>query len=161
MRLARDPSYLVAGAALMGLAGVEEPKVDLSWMESFEGESNFRIAVGLAEYYIKNKVPGKGPWFEKTLATLRGEGLYYFMGYYGTYFLEVGVEAKGPAIANLFSILEFNSKDYIRLGAFQALLGFVTEEGVLAKLEEVSEREKSEEMQFYYKYYLDVLQEEN
>ena len=161
MRLARDPSYLVAGAALMGLAGVEEPKVDLSWMESFEGESNFRIAVGLVEYYIKNKVPGKGPWFEKTLATLRGEGLYYFMGYYGTYFLEVGVEAKGPAIANLFSILEFNSKDYIRLGAFQALLGFVTEEGVLAKLEEVSEREKSEEMQFYYKYYLDVIQEEN
>ena len=161
MRLARDPSYLVAGAALMGLALLEESKVETSWLESFEGESNFRIAVALAEYYITNKVPGKGPWFEKTLATLRGEGLYYFLGYYGSYFLEVGVEAKEPAIASLFSILEFNSKDYLRLGAFQALLGFATEDGVLAKLEEASVKESSEELQSYYAYYLEMLKEEN
>jgi aminopeptidase N len=161
MRLARDPSYLVAGAALMGLALLEESKMETSWMESFEGESNFRIAVALAEYYITNKVPGKGPWFEKILSTLRGEGLYYFLGYYGSYFLEVGVEDKEPAIANLFAILEFNSKDYLRLGAFQALLGFATEGGVLAKLEEVSAKEPSEELQSYYAYYLEVLKEEN
>ena len=161
MRLARDPSYLVAGAALMGLALLEESKVETSWMESFEGESNFRIAVALAEYYITTKVPSKGPWFEKTLATLRGEGLYYFMGYYGSYFLEVGVEDKEPAIANLFTILEFNSKDYLRLGAFQALLGFATDEGVLARLEEVSAKERSEELQSYYAYYLEMLKEEN
>jgi len=161
MRLARDPSYLVAGAALMGLALLEESRVETSWMESFEGDSNFRIAVALAEYYITTKVPSKGPWFESTLATLRGEGLYYFMGYYGSYFLEVGMEDKEPAIANLFTILEFNSKDYLRLGAFQALLGFATDEGVLAKLEEVSAKERSEELQSYYAYYLEMLKEEN
>ncbi|MCM0060427.1 MAG: M1 family peptidase [Algoriphagus sp.] len=161
MRLARDPSYLVAGAALMGLAGLEDSKVELSWVETFEGESNFRIAVALAEYFITNQVPGRGPWFEKTLSTLRGEGLYYFMGYYGTYFLEVGVEAKGVAIANLFAILKFNSKDYLRLGAFQTLLGFAAEERVLAKLEEASAEETSEELQSYYAYYLEMLLEEN
>jgi aminopeptidase N len=161
MRLARDPSYLVAGAALMGLALLEESKVETSWMETFEGETNFRIAVALAEYYITNQVPGKGPWFEKTLSTLRGEGLYYFLGYYGSYFLEVGVEAKGAAIANLFAVLKFNAKDYLRLGAFQALLGFAAEEGVLAKLEEASAEESSEELQSYYAYYLEMLKEEN
>lgn len=161
MRLARDPSYLVAGAALMGLALLEESRVETSWMESFEGDSNFRIAVALAEYYITTKVPSKGPWFESTLATLRGEGLYYFMGYYGSYFLEVGVEDKEPAIANLLTILEFNSKDYLRLGAFQALLGFATDEGVLARLEEVSAKERSEELQSYFAYYLEMLKEEN
>ena len=161
MRLARDPSYLVAGAALMGLARMEEPKVDLSWMETFEGEANFRIVVALAEYYISNQVPNKGAWFEKNLAALSGEGLYYFMGYYGSYFMEVGVENKESAIANLVAILEFNSKDYLRLGAFQTLLGFVTDEGVLAKLEEVAATEGSEELQAYYTYDLDLLKEEN
>jgi aminopeptidase N len=161
MRLARDSSYLVAGAALMGLALLEDSKVEVSWLETFEGESNFRIAVALAEYYISNQVPGKGPWFEKTLASLRGEGLYYFMGYYGSYFLEVGVEAKDLAIANLFALLEFNSKDYLRLGAFQALLGFASEEGVVAKLEKASAKEASEELRSYYAYYLEMLKEEN
>lgn len=161
MRLARHPSYLVAGAALMGLARMEEPKVDLSWMETFEGESNFRIVVALAEYFISNQVPNKGPWFKKNLAALSGEGLYYFMGYYGSYYMEVGVEDKESAIANLVAILEFNSKDYLRLGAFQTLLGFVTDEGVLAKLEEVAAKEGSEELQAYYTYYLDLLKEEN
>jgi aminopeptidase N len=161
MRLARDPSYLVAGAALMGLALLEESKVETSWMETFEGEPNFRIAVALAEYYITNQVPGKGPWFEKTLSKLRGEGLYYFLGYYGSYYLEVGVEEKGAAIAKLFAVMKFNAKDYLRLGAFQALLGFAAEEGVLAKLEEASAEESSEELQSYYAYYLEMLKEEN
>jgi aminopeptidase N len=161
MRLARDPSYLVAGAALMGLALLEESKVETSWMETFEGEPNFRIAVALAEYYITNQVPGKGPWFEKTLSKLRGEGLYYFLGYYGSYYLEVGVEEKGAAIAKLVAVMKFNAKDYLRLGAFQALLGFAAEEGVLAKLEEASAEESSEELQSYYAYYLEMLKEEN
>ena len=130
-------------------------------METFEGEANFRIVVALAEYYISNQVPNKGAWFEKNLAALSGEGLYYFMGYYGSYFMEVGVERKESAIANLVAILEFNSKDYLRLGAFQTLLGFVTDEGVLAKLEEVAATEGSEELQAYYTYYLDLLKEEN
>ncbi|MDA1267851.1 MAG: M1 family aminopeptidase [Bacteroidetes bacterium] len=160
-RLARDPSYLVAGAALMGLARVADPTVELSWMETFEGETNFRMSVGLAEYFLVNKVLGKGPWFERTFSKLSGEGLYYFMGYYGTYYMDVEVSEKEKAIRHLFNVLEFNAKDYLRLGAFQTLLGFVTEEGVLDKMVAIAEKEQSEDLQSYYAYYLELLKEEN
>jgi aminopeptidase N len=160
-RLARDPSYLVAGAALMGLARVADPALELSWMETFESETNFRMSVGLAEYYLVNKVLGKGPWFERTFSRLTGEGLYYFMGYYGSYFMEVEVSEKEKAIRHLFTVLEFNSKDYLRLGAFQTLLGFVMEEGVLDKMTALAEKEQSEDLKSYYAYYLDLLKEEN
>ena len=160
-RLARDPSYLVAGAALMGLARVADPAVELSWMETFERETNFRMSVGLAEYYVKNKVLGKGPWFEQTFSKLSGEGLYYFMGYYGSYYMEVEVSQKEKALRHLFTVLEYNTKDFLRLGAFQTLLGFVMEEGVLDKMVAIAEKEQSEDLQSYYSYYLELLKEEN
>lgn len=160
-RLARDPSYLVAGAALMGLARVADPVMELSWMETFERETNFRMSVGLAEYYLKNKVLGKGPWFEQTFSKLSGEGLYYFMGYYGSYFMDVEVSEKDKALRQLVAVLEFNSKDYLRLGAFQTLLGFVMEEGVLDKMVALAEKEQSEDLKSYYSYYLELLKKEN
>ena len=160
-RLARDPSYLVAGAALMGLARVADPVVELSWMETFERETNFRMAVGLAEYYISTKVLGKGPWFEQTFSKLSGEGLYYFMGYYGSYFMDVEVSDKEKAIRRLLAILEDHPKDFLRLGAFQTLMGFVMEEGVLDKMVAIVEKEQSEDLQSYYSYYLELLKEEN
>ncbi len=160
-RLARDPSYLVAGAALMGLARVADPVVELSWMETFERETNFRMAVGLAEYYISTKVLGKGPWFEQTFSKLSGEGLYYFMGYYGSYFMDVEVSDKEKAIRRLLAVLENNPKDFLRLGAFQTLMGFVMEEGVLDKMVAIAEKEQSEDLQSYYSYYLELLKEEN
>ena len=160
-RLARDPSYLVAGAVLMGLARVADPVMELSWMETFERETNFRMSVGLAEYYLKNKVLGKGPWFEQTFSKLSGEGLYYFMGYYGSYFMDVEVSEKDKALRQLVAVLEFNSKDYLRLGAFQTLLGFVMEEGVLDKMVALAEKEQSEDLKSYYSYYLELLKEEN
>jgi aminopeptidase N len=160
-RLARDPSYLVAGAALMGLARLADPVVELSWMETFERETNFRMAVGLAEYYISTKVLGKGPWFEQTFSKLSGEGLYYFMGYYGSYFMDVEVSDKEKAIRRLLAILEDHPKDFLRLGAFQTLMGFVMEEGVLDKMVAIAEKEQSEDLQSYYSYYLELLKEEN
>jgi aminopeptidase N len=160
-RLARNPSYLVAGAALMGLARVADPVVELSWMETFERETNFRMAVGLAEYYISTKVLGKGPWFEQTFSKLSGEGLYYFMGYYGSYFMDVEVSDKEKAIRRLLAILENHPKDFLRLGAFQTLMGFVMEEGVLDKMVAIVEKEQSEDLQSYYSYYLELLKEEN
>jgi len=160
-RLARDPSYLVAGAALMGLASVADPVVELSWMETFERETNFRMAVGLAEYYISTKVLGKGPWFEQIFSKLSGEGLYYFMGYYGSYFMDVEVSDKEKAIRRLLAILENHPKDFLRLGAFQTLMGFVMEEGVLDKMVVIVEKEQSEDLQSYYSYYLELLKEEN
>ena len=161
IRLAHDPSYLVAGAALMGLARVADPAVELSWMETFEQYSNFRISVGLAEYYISKKVAGKGLWFEQTFSKLGGEGLYYFMGYYGSYYFDVEISEKEKAIHRLLAVLEYHPKDYLRLGAFQVLMGFVMEEGVLDKMVAIAEKEQSEDLQSYYSYYLELLKEEN
>ena len=75
--------------------------------------------------------------------------------------MEVEVSEKERAIRHLFTVLESNSKDYLRLGAFQTLLGFVMEEGVLDKMVAIAEKEQSEELQSYYAYYLDLLKEEN
>lgn len=130
-------------------------------METFERETNFRLSVGLAEYYLKNKVLGKGPWFEQTFSKLSGEGLYYFMGYYGSYHMDVEVSEKEKALRQLVAVLEFNSKDFLRLGAFQTLLGFVMEEGVLDKMMSIAKKEQSEDLKSYYSYYLELLKEEN
>ena len=87
--------------------------------------------------------------------------MYYFLGYYGSYYLEVSKSEKEKAIDRLFSVMEFNPKDYLRMGAFQTLLGFVTEEGVLDRMDKIAESEVSEELKAYYAYFLDLLKEEN
>jgi len=161
VRLSRDPSYLVAGAALMGLVLGQEPKVTLNVVESFEKEANYRLRIPVAEFYIKERVAGKGPWFAQSVDTLRGEGLYYFLGYYGTYFVEMPEEGQEQAVSRLLSLLGSSTKDYIRLGAFQALMGFVDVEGVLEKITQVVKTEASEELKGYYGYFLDMLKEEN
>lgn len=161
IRLSRDPSYLVAGAALMGLVLGREPKISLAVVESFERESNYRMRIPVAEFYIKERIIGKGPWFEQSMDTLRGEGLYYFIGYYASYFGELPEEGRDEAVSRLLSLLATGTKDYIRLGAFQALLGFVDVAGVLEKITLASEVEPSKELQGYFGYFLEMLKEEN
>ena len=161
VRLSRDPSYLVAGAALMGLVLGQEPKISLEVVESFEKESNYRMRLPIAEFYIKERVAGKGPWFEQSMDTLRGEGLYYFMGYYASYYGEMPEEGREVAVARLLSLLTTSTKDYVRLGAFQALLGFVDVAGVLEKITLASEADPSAELQGYFNYFLEMLKEEN
>jgi aminopeptidase N len=119
------------------------------------------MRIPLAEYYIKERVLGKGPWFEQSMDTLKGEGLYYFMGYYASYFGELPEEGRDEAVSRLLSLLATNTKDYIRLGAFQALLGFVDVEGVLEKITLASKADPSEELQGYFGYFLEMLKEEN
>jgi aminopeptidase N len=75
--------------------------------------------------------------------------------------MEVEVSQKEKALRQLFAVLEYNTKDFLRLGAFQTLLGFVMEEGVLEKMVAIAEKEQSEELQSYYSYYLELLKEEN
>lgn len=75
--------------------------------------------------------------------------------------MEVEVSEKEKALRQLFIVLEFNSKEFLRLGAFQTLLGFVMEEGVLDKMVAIAEKEQTEDLQSYYSYYLELLKEEN
>jgi aminopeptidase N len=161
LRLANEPSYLVAGSALMGLVSATENRVDTAAIERFSEEQNFRMTVPVAEYYIQQNVAGKGEWFLKRLKVLSGEGLYYFMGYFSEYFSRHPEEGKEEAVKKLLSLMDSDSKNFIRLGAFQALLGFADDQLVVKEINRVATLEGDPELKKYYSYFLEALKEEN
>ena len=158
-RLANNPSYLIAGSALMAMIQAEEDTVDADLIESLSGNQNFRIIIPIAEYYLKERVTGRGEWFDENLTRLTGEGLYYFLGYYSEYFVRLPEEGKSQALSKLLFILQNNSKDYLRMGAFQALLGFAEDPEVIKLLEKVAEKESTTELRNYFNYFLEMLKE--
>nr|WP_255502076.1 M1 family metallopeptidase [Algoriphagus sp. AK58] len=160
-RLANHPSYLIAGSALMGLVRASESKLDVSTVENYSGEKNYRMVIPVAEYFIMESVLGKGNWFATKLNELNGEGLYYFLGYYGEYFTRFPNEGKEGAIESLIHLLQTSSKDYIRMGAFQALMGFADQKETLEKIEKSIQGEKSIQLQNYFGYFLEMLKDEN
>lgn len=159
-RWSRDPSYLVAGSALMawtdGLDGQ-----DANQLEEFADDENFRIVIPLAEYYITNQIQGKGEWFREKFELLSGEGLYYFMGYFSEYFIRMPEEGSIESQEKLLHELQTNSKSFIRIGAFQALLGFADDEKLVSQLKAISSSEKSTEIKNYFEYFLQMLGDEN
>ncbi|MDP3472791.1 MAG: M1 family metallopeptidase [Algoriphagus sp.] len=157
LRLANEQSYLVASSALMGLVRAEENPVDAAVIERFVGERNFRMIIPVAEYYILQNVKGKGPWFLDRVDQLSGEGLYFYLGYFSEYFSRFPEEGKDQAVRKLFLFLEKDSKSFVRLGAFQALMGFADEEAVIKKLNQVVLTEKDEKLKNYYNYFLEAL----
>ena len=158
--LSNDSSYLVAGSALMGLMA-EGIDLEEEFLERFASETNFRIVIPMADFYIINPVKGKGEWFQFQLSSLSGEGLYFFLGYYGEYFSRFPEEGKSEAIVKLFEIMERNSKSFIRLGAFQALLAFTDEEAVVKELSRLAALETDSELKMYYQYFLEAIKSEN
>jgi aminopeptidase N len=157
LRLVNEPSYLVAGSALMGLISASENPIEPEIIERFSNEVNFRITIPVAEYYISQNVKGKAPWFLGRLNQLYGEGLYYYMGYFSEYFTRFPEEGKEEAVKQLLNILEKDSKSYVRLGAFQALLGFSDDEEVVKKVQKAIELEKDADLKNYYNYFLEAL----
>jgi aminopeptidase N len=157
LRLANDQSYLVASSALMGLVRAVENPVEETVIERFAGERNFRLIIPVAEYYILKNVSGKANWFLSQLENLSGEGLYFYLGYFSEYFSRFPEEGKDQAVDKLFYLLEKDSKSFVRLGAFQALMGFTDDEVVIKKLNEVVVNEKDEKLKNYYNYFLEAL----
>lgn len=157
LRLANEPSYLVAGSALMGLVSADENPVDSAVIERFSEDTNYRITIPVAEYYISQNVLGKGPWFLSRIDHLSGEGLYFFMGYFSEYFSRFPEEGKEKAVAELFDRMEKDSKNFVRLGAFQALLGFSDDEELVKKIVELSAKEKDPDLKNYFNYFLEAL----
>lgn len=160
-RLADDPSYLVAGSALMGLvAGVENP-VDSEMIERFSQDENLRMTIPVAEFYIQQNVLGKGEWFLSRLTTFSGEKLYFFMGYLSEYFARHPEEGKDSAVSTLLTLMRDESKSYIRMGAFQALLAFADEQAILREIRLAAGVERDSDLRNYYNYFLEALKEEN
>jgi aminopeptidase N len=157
LRLVNEPSYLVAGSALMGLVSADEVPVELAIIERFEGDVNYRMTIPVAEYFISQAVLGKGTWFLNRLEQLSGEGKYFFMGYFSEYFSRFPGEGKEVAISQLLQIMESDSKSFVRLGAFQALLGFSDDAKVVEQIGKIGALEKDPDLLAYYNYFLDSL----
>ncbi|MFN3998341.1 M1 family aminopeptidase [Algoriphagus sp.] len=156
-RLSNDSSYLIASSALMGLVGAAENPVELSVIERFATDRNFRITIPVAEYYILQGVAGKGKWFLDRLDQLSGEGLYYYLGYFSEYFSRYPEEGEISAKAKLLSQMENNSKSYLRRGAFLALLSFADDQEIIAQISRLVDKETDQELKNYYNYFLDTL----
>jgi aminopeptidase N len=160
-RWANHPSYLIAGSALMGILASDPETIDPGFVNGFSNENNFRIVLPVAEYYISKPVSGKGNWFFEKAGQLNNEGMYYFLGYFSEYFSRFPEEGKEKALDFLLSKMKSESKNFIRLGAFQALMGFADEKDVVRKVAEIAALEKDENLRNYYNYFLEAVEGEN
>lgn len=159
--LLNDPSYLVAGSALTGLVSGSDFIMSPADLKRFEAEENFRMVIPLAEYFLTQEVAGKGAWFQERAEGLSGDGLYYFLGYYGEYFSRYPNEGAEQAVDFLMDKLENDPQSGQRLAAFQALLAFVDEQQVLDRLARIVEGESDSMLKSYYSYFLSSLGIEN
>lgn len=157
LRLANDSSYLIASSALMGLVSAEGNPVDPSVIDRFATDTNFRITIPVAEYYIQQRVEGKGQWFLDRLDHLSNEGLYYYFGYFSEYFTRLPEEGKSQAVRELLTQMEQNSKSYLRRGAFLALLAFTDDEEVIREINVLAAKETDQNLKSYYNYFLETL----
>lgn len=161
MRMVNDSSYLVAGSALTGLISASDQQVNPDLVERFSGEDNFRMVIPVADYYITKPVVDKGEWFQEKIEKLYGEGIYFFLGYYSEYFSRFPEEGKESAVEYLLGIMRNDSKNFIRLAAFQALLGFSDDKEVVKKMTETAEYETDSDLKNYFQYFLETLKDEN
>jgi aminopeptidase N len=161
MEWMEDPSYYVAGAALAAYLENENNAGRVEIAKRFESEKNIRMVVPVAEYYITNLVSGKAEWFNHNLELQRGQSLYYFLGYYSEFFVQNPGEGKEKAINNLYTIAKENNSNYVRIGAFMGLFGFIDEPGVLDKAKELYSLEKDDLAKKYEEFFLSQYLEEN
>ncbi|GAB3645673.1 M1 family metallopeptidase [Echinicola sediminis] len=150
-----DSSYYVAGAALNAYlnsaAGTMEKERIAS---SLEEEENIRILVPIVDFYTREQVMGKGAWLHEKFDITQGQKLYYLIGYYADYFSRLTEEGSEKAIDKLYQAAMKHRLPYVRLAAFQGLFGFIDDEGVLEKLEEIHENEKDPEIKKAEAYFL-------
>lgn len=161
LRLVNDSSYYVAGSALAAYLENENNKERESLVGRFLDFNSIHLLVPLADYLTDMADATRADWFHTQLDKLNGESLYYFIGYYGDYFARLTDAAHDAAIDNLYTLAKDNSASYIRLAAFQALFGFIDEEGVLEKVRELNAVEKDEGVKEYQGFFLESYVEED
>lgn len=161
LKYVNDSSYLIVSSALMALVSSDSGEDLSELIEKFSKESNFRVVIPIAEFYLNNDIPGKGNWFQTKSETLSGEGLYYFLGYYAEYFVQHPEEDSQKAMKYLLNLMENSSQMYVRLGAFQGLLGFGDDDEVVAKIREIASKERDEDIKRFFDYFLQAFDVKN
>lgn len=156
VRLVEEPSYVVAGAALTALMdqkGDEEGKMQV--FERLKGEKNIRMVVPLASFLTASEQRGWSDWYNEKLHELKGESLYYFIGYYGDYFASIEGEDREGAVKKLTDLAKDHPVSYIRLVAFQSLFGFVDDSKVLNEIMEIHQTESDERVRNYQQFFIE------
>ncbi|MFD2202280.1 M1 family aminopeptidase [Shivajiella indica] len=161
LRWMNDPSYYVAGTALAAYLENDENLNKAEIAQRFESEKNIRMVVALADYYIRDEIGGKGDWFNEKLDIMSGQSLYYFLGYYGDYFVKMPSGGDDEAIDKLYRIARDHKANYVRIAAFMGLFGFIEKEGVLEKAKEIWNQEQDEMAKRYLEFFLSTYLEEN
>lgn len=158
-RLVNDSSYYVAGAALSAYLENENLPQREKMANRLMESDHIRMIVPLADFFTRIPDPNKENWFHSKLEKLRGESLYYFIGYYGDYFARLEELDQSEPINNLYQIAENNTSDFVRLAAFQALFGFIDVEGVLEKVKVLYAGEKDNRVREYQGFFLESVGE--
>jgi aminopeptidase N len=154
-RLINAPSYLVSGAALTAYLDIEGNDSDKKELfERLKSEDNIRIIAPLADYLTIEKIAEGRAWMQEKLGLLKGESLYYFLGFYGDFFASVEGVPTAEAISSLGGIASDHRLNYVRLAAFQSLFGFIDDPGVLELVKSIQSEEKDEMIREYQDYYL-------
>lgn len=161
IRYVNHPSYLIASSALMGILNSESAVLKKEISERFASEKNFRMILPIAGYYITDGIKGRGDWFRSKATILTGQSLYYFLGYYSDYFNKYPDEGRDEALGYLLGLMQYSSKDYIRYGAFEALLGYVDDASILARIVEYAGKETDPLLKSYMSSFLESLKDEN
>ncbi|MEN2283789.1 M1 family metallopeptidase [Algoriphagus sp. SE2] len=161
LELLEERSVLVTSSALMALTSIDELELDEEIVGKYSEENNYRYVIPISEYFITKPILGKGEWFNDKIKRLSGEGLYFFLGYYGEYFSRFPEEGKLKAVENLKEIMKSDPQNFIRLGAFQAILAFSDDPKVLEEISEIAALEKDPELKSYYDYFMEALKDEN
>lgn len=161
LELVDQPSVLISSSALTALIDLDGEDLSEEFLEKFAEENNFRYVIPVSEYYITKPIKGKASWFNDKIETLSGEGLYFFLGYYGEYFSRLPEEEKDIAVENLKKIMKSDPMSFVRLGAFQAILAFSDDPEVVKSISEISQEEKDPDLRNYYEYFIEALKEEN
>jgi aminopeptidase N len=157
-RWSSDSSYYVSGSAIEAYLINENNADREDFARQFEAIKNGRIAVALANYYISENVFGKEDWFHEQLEALTGTSLYYFLGYYGEYFVVDEGRDREQAVDKIYQLGKNHGKNYIRMASFQALFGFIDDERVEEKVLEIYEKEEDKMMKEYMKLYIEGLE---
>ncbi len=157
----QEASYYVAAAAIEAYLSNLENEDRFEFALTFEDVKDIRVAVALASYYIEENIEGKDLWFHKKLQEMNGVSLYYFLGYYGEYFVIDEKREQGKVIQNIYEIGLSHSKNYVRMAAFQALFGFIDTEEVEKMLWQIHHQENDDRNKEIMKMYLEGLEVKN
>lgn len=144
-----DQSYAAAGAAFLAYLATDAPDKE-EMINKYKDEESINYVAPLAEYFVQNKAADKYPWFQAKLASLSGEQLFYFIGYFSEYLLHLDQTEMSLGVKKLEEFARAHPTYYIRYAGYQALGLHESMEGIIALREEIKAQEQDARLKAAY-----------